>query len=202
MESSFGVPPIPSGRRPVFIDRDGVMNVDISPYVTHVELLEIFPYTVEALKLLHESGHDIFVISNQQGVAKGLTPPQELEKINEEFQSRLRPHGFEIKKFYYCTALKSENHPWRKPAPGMIHAACEEFGHSVEGSFFIGDKWSDIECGVNAGCRPVLVLSGVTGAEEWKEWRVQPELVFGDLLEAARFISGGVSELLARAGLS
>lgn len=175
-------------RKPIFIDRDGVINVDISPYVSRLELFQMFPWTVEALTLLDRAGYDIYVISNQQGVALGITPAEELEKINAALQAALAPHGFGVRKFYYCTALASENHPWRKPSPGMILAARDEFGLNLEGAFMIGDKEIDVECGLRAGCRPLLVLSGVTHGQSWTKWAHQPEAAFENLLEAARYV--------------
>ena len=175
-------------RKPIFLDRDGVINVDVSPYVTHVSKLKVFPYTVEALTILDRGGFDIYVISNQQGVALGLTPEEELDKINATIQSQLIPNGFQIKKFYYAKALRSERSDWRKPEPGMIFAARDEFGLDLEGSYFIGDKDTDIECGHRAGCIPLLVMSGVTYGDEWIGWQYKPKKVFSDLLSAAQWV--------------
>lgn len=174
--------------KPLFLDRDGVLNEDISPYVARLDQLRIFPWTAEALELLNRAGYDLYVVSNQQGVALGITPPEELERITEAIQNALRPRGFAIAKFYYCTAHDRENHPWRKPRCGMIEAAAEEFGFDPRGAFLIGDKWSDIEAAAVAGCRPILVYSGVTtpGAED--RWPYRPERSFPTLLEAARWI--------------
>ncbi|HVL39063.1 MAG TPA: HAD-IIIA family hydrolase [Fimbriimonadaceae bacterium] len=175
-------------RKPIFIDRDGVINVDIEPYVTHLDLFQLFPWTVEALRILHEADYDIYVISNQQGVGLGLTPMEEVEKMDALLQAALAPHEFQVKKFYYCTALKSENHPWRKPAPGMILAARDEFGLDLTDTFMIGDKQIDVMCALRAGCRPLLVLSGVTKGSEWMQWEHQPEAAFENLLDAARYV--------------
>jgi D-glycero-D-manno-heptose 1,7-bisphosphate phosphatase len=175
-------------RRPIFLDRDGVINVDISPYVSKVEDLKLFPWTVDAMRRLNEAGFDIYVISNQQGVAKGITKPEDLELITEAIQDALRPHGFEVRKFYYCTWHKSDNHSWRKPRPGMILAAIEEYSLDVGGAFMIGDKWSDVEAGARAGCRPLLVLSGVTAKDEWQSWAVKPEAAFENLSDAVDYV--------------
>jgi D-glycero-D-manno-heptose 1,7-bisphosphate phosphatase len=176
-------------RKPIFLDRDGVLNRDITPYVTTVDAFEIFPWTVHALSILDQAGYDIFVVSNQQGVGKGLLQIAELEKMNEKLQSQLRPLGFEIKKFYYCFALDSENDPWRKPGCGMLTAAGEEFGFDTQGCFMIGDKDTDLIAGAAAGCRPLLVLSGVTSADEIDRLEVKPEAVFPTLLEAAEHVT-------------
>ena len=175
--------------KPIFLDRDGVLNVDVTPYVPALDWLEIFPWTLDSLVKLNEAGFDIYVVSNQQGVALGVTPQEELDKMTEALQSLVRPHGFEIKKFYYCTAHNSENHPWRKPKSGMLLAAAEEFGFDPTGAFMIGDKESDLIAGVGADCRPLLVLTGVTPDDgRWEEWGTKPEAVFPTLLEATDYV--------------
>jgi len=175
-------------RKPLFLDRDGVLNRDITPYVSHLDKFEVFPYTVDALIRLDRAGFDFYVVSNQQGVALGITPEAELMKMEAHLQGLLQPHGFQIKKFYYCKALKNEDHTWRKPAPGMVFAARDEFGLDLEGAFLIGDKDTDIECGQRAGLRPLLVLSGVTAPGEEKGWTCPPEAVFPTLSEAADYV--------------
>ena len=175
-------------RKHIFLDRDGVLNVDVAPYVTKPEQLQIFPFTASTLRKLYEAGFDMYVISNQQGVALGLTSQEVLDHVTEAIQATVRPHGFEIKKFYYCTAHDGEAHPWRKPNPGMIHAAAEEFGFDPKGSFLIGDWWKDISAARAAGCRPLLVMSGVCKGEEYLQWPDQPEAVFPTLVEAAEYV--------------
>jgi D-glycero-D-manno-heptose 1,7-bisphosphate phosphatase len=175
-------------RRPIFLDRDGVLNRDITPYVSSLEEFEVFPWTVEALATLDRAGFDIYVVSNQQGVALGITPEAELDKMDAYLQGLLQPHGFQIKKFYYCKALRNEDHTWRKPAPGMVIAARDEFGLNLEGAFLIGDKDTDIECGRRAELRPLLVLSGVTAPGDELGWECPPEAVFPTLAEAAHYV--------------
>lgn len=176
-------------RRPIFLDRDGVINVDISPYVCRIEDLEIFPYTRECLRRLDAAGFDIYVVSNQQGVALGLTPPEVLDQIDAAFQALVAPLGFMIQKFYYATAHDREDHPWRKPSPGMILAARDEFGLSIDGAYMIGDKDTDMECGARAGCIPLLVRSGVTpGWEDATRWPYPPNGDFPTLVEAVDYV--------------
>jgi D-glycero-D-manno-heptose 1,7-bisphosphate phosphatase len=185
---SVGHNPKVSGKRPLFLDRDGVLNRDLKPYIATAEELEVFPWTLQALQILRDAGFEFYIVSNQQGVGKGVISPLELEKQTEKIESHLAAGGVRITRFYYCTALAAENHPWRKPGCGMIEAAKEEFGVDPKGAFLIGDRWSDIEAGARAGCRPLLVLSGGTDEGEWAEWTHQPEQVFPSLLEAAQWI--------------
>lgn len=173
--------------RPIFLDRDGVLNADVAPYLARPDQLHIFPWTVPTLARLMEAGFDLYVVSNQQGVALGITKPEDLEAITQKIVDTAREGGVEIRKFYYCTAHDGEAHPWRKPNPGMILAAGEEFGFDPTGAFLIGDWWKDIAAARAAGCRPLLVLSGVCRGDEWKSWEAQPEAVFPTLVEAAKY---------------
>ncbi len=182
------MPHSPHPRRPLFLDRDGVLNRERTPYITHAHQIELLPGVVDALEALHRAGFDFYVVSNQQGVAKGFIPEEELPKMSEVIQSALRPRGFEIRKFYYATAHASDSHPWRKPAPGMILAARDEFGLDLAGVFLVGDRWSDIEAGAAAGLRPLLVLTGLTAPGEWEGWKVPPEAVLEDLPSVARYV--------------
>lgn len=177
------------GRRPIFLDRDGVINVDVSPYVRTIDELELFPWTIDALSMIDAAGYDIYVISNQQGVALGLTSPEQLDLITVSIEEQLAEHGLAVKKFYYCTAHDGESHPWRKPSPGMILAARDEFGLDLEGAFMIGDKDTDMECAVRAGCRPLLVMSGVTPPGMERYFPYPPERVFENLLDAAKWLT-------------
>jgi len=81
-----------------------------------------------------------------------------------------------------------EEHEWRKPAPGMVFAARDEFGLELDGAFFIGDKDTDMECAHSAGVRALLVYSGVSYPGESLNWGCPPEKEFPTLLEAARWI--------------
>jgi len=177
-----------NARKPIFLDRDGVLNVDLTPYVSSAEDLELLPGTVEAIRRLDAAGFDAYVISNQQGVSLGLTPPEALDAIDEKIQSALQPYGVRIRRFYYCTSLDSACDPCRKPAPGMIYRARDEFGLDVDGAFLVGDKGTDVECARRAGCRPLLVLTGVARDREWEAWAHKPEKVFPDLLAAVEYV--------------
>ncbi len=175
-------------RKPIFLDRDGVINEDINPYVLHENQLKLFPWAIHSLKMLHDAGFDIYIISNQQGIAKGMMSESDLDKISQKIQNLLRPHGFQIAKFYYATAHSSEKHHWRKPESGMLYAARDEFHLQLEGAFFIGDKDTDIQCARQAGCRPLLVYSGVTEKGETQSWKYQPEADFPTLSEAILYV--------------
>lgn len=175
-------------RQPIFLDRDGVINVDITPYVCRFEDFQLFPYTIDALRILNEEGYDIYIISNQQGVSLGLIELGTLPRINDYLQEQCSRHGFRIKGIYYCTDIKTEADNCRKPSPAMILRAQQEHHLELYGATMVGDKWSDIECGYRAGLRTVLVYSGVTSRGEPKGWRVQPDAECETLLEAVHWV--------------
>ena len=177
-----------TSRKPIFLDRDGVLNVDLTPYVNSADDLELLPGTAEALTRLDRAGFDAFVVSNQQGVSLGITPPEALAAIDAKIQRALLTHGVQIGKFYYCTALDEAGDPCRKPSPGMIFKARDEFDLDIEGAFFVGDKQTDMECALRAGCRPLLVLTGVAKPGESETWIHKPEKVFENLLAAVDYV--------------
>lgn len=177
----------------IFLDRDGVINKDPGGwtehgYVTAWEQFIFLPGAVETLKKLNNAGYDIIVISNQAGVAKGHYTSGKLDEINGKMIHSLEKNGVRIKKVYYCTHQKSDNCECRKPKSGLIRQAEEELGINASGSYFIGDKESDMKAGRAAGLKTILVLSGMASAEDAAGWSAKPDHIFKDLSEAAGFI--------------
>lgn len=145
----------------IFLDRDGVLNVD-KRYVHKIEDLEILPGVIEGLKGLSDLGYKFIVVTNQAGIARGYYGEEHARLFNEELARRLEEHGIEIEKFYLCP-----HHPeftgdceCRKPKPTLALQAASEFGFEIKDSIFIGDKDSDIEFGKNCGGRTILVTNG------------------------------------------
>jgi D-glycero-D-manno-heptose 1,7-bisphosphate phosphatase len=170
------------------LDRDGVINQDAKPYVLSADQMVPEHGALEGMKTLHDAGFALYVVSNQQAVSKGFFTMDELERMSEKIQSWVRPLGFQIADFKYATALDEENHPWRKPAPGMILAHQADHNLNLEGAFLVGDRWSDIEAGARAGVRPLLLLTGAHGEDEVQGWSYAPEAIFPDLKAAADYI--------------
>ena len=165
-------------KKAVFIDRDGVIVVE-KDHLHRKEDLEILPRAAEAIKLLNNSGYLAIVITNQPVVARGLCTIAELDEINKHLESLLfKQAGARLDRIYYCP-----HHPnpkgkigangvntdyvkeceCRKPKPGIILQAGRDFGLDLSNSFMIGDKLGDIESGVRARCKTVLVKTGYGG---------------------------------------
>ena len=173
----------------MFLDRDGVINEDRDDYVKSLGELKIYPFAPESIRRLNEAGWPVFVISNQQGVAKGVIAEDSLLKIESEIARRVEEAGGRISGFYHCTHLDSDNCLCRKPKPGMLLTAAREHGIDLVGSIMVGDSERDIVAGKVAGCRAILLLSGHTNRRAVKDMAAYPDFVANDLAEATAHIT-------------
>lgn len=178
-------------RPAVFLDRDGVINVDPVEFVTRPEELQLIPSSAEAIARFNAAGVPVIVCSNQSGVARGLYTMQTLEQISERLQQMLGEHGARIDAFYYCPHDDADNCDCRKPRPGLLLRAAQAHGIALERSVFVGDSWRDIVAGRAAGVKTVLVLSGHVKPEMLGSAEIQqhpPDHVAPDLQGAAEWI--------------
>ncbi len=158
-------------RKAFFLDRDGVINVEIG-YLHEPDKTELLPGVAEAVKRIHDAGYMAVVVSNQAGVAKGYYPESCVHEVHARIQNILLSScGKEalIDAWYYCV-----HHPeygaavecdCRKPAPGMLQKAAEAFDIDLAGSFMIGDRITDLEAGRNSGCAGCCLVTTGAGKE-------------------------------------
>ncbi|MDD5135998.1 MAG: HAD family hydrolase [Candidatus Omnitrophica bacterium] len=182
--------------RPIFIDRDGVINKDPGgwtehSYVTNREDFHFLPGAKEALRLLNDNGYDIIIISNQGGVSKKFFSESALNEVTGKMLDELKEAGVRIEKVYYCVHQDSDNCDCRKPKTGLFRQAEEELGITAKGHYFIGDGKMDVEAGRRAGLKTVLVLSGKASLEAIDAWETKPDHIVGDLMEAVEAIVKG-----------
>lgn len=141
--------------RAVFLDRDDTLMVNV-PYLGDPDRVEIFPDAAEALFALRKANFLIFVVSNQSGVGRGLITREQVHAVNSELKRQF--NGDYIHAFYNSFATPDDPYATdRKPSPELVLEASVTHDLDLPGSFFIGDRLSDIECGLNAGCRTVLL---------------------------------------------
>ncbi|MDA3860150.1 MAG: HAD family hydrolase, partial [Melioribacteraceae bacterium] len=146
----------------VFFDRDNTLNYDHG-YLADPNLVRLFEGVGEGIaRLKNEFNFKIVVISNQSGIARGLFTETEVDAVNEKINAILKNNfNTEIDKFYYCPFhpdfSTEEESKCRKPYPMLVVKAAEELNIDLSKSYFVGDKASDIECGINAGIKTVLV---------------------------------------------
>jgi D-glycero-D-manno-heptose 1,7-bisphosphate phosphatase len=172
----------------IFLDRDGVLNVfKLGTYVNKPEDLEVFPFAGPAISIFNDLGYTVFVITNQSGIAKGHFGLATLCDIHRKLTATIQESGGDIKRFYTCIHNPGDKMcKCRKPKPGMILEAAATYDIDLSKSYMVGDAGSDIEAGVNAGCRTVAVLSGQLSEEhEWLSLPVRPEFMFTDVYRFA-----------------
>jgi D-glycero-D-manno-heptose 1,7-bisphosphate phosphatase len=172
----------------VFLDRDGVINEDRDDYVKTIAELNVFSFAPGAVRRLNDAGFQTFVVSNQQGVAKGLIREEDLMVIQAEIARRVVAAGGRISEFYYCRHMASENCGCRKPEAGMLLAAAKEHGIDLNESYMIGDSEKDIVAGKSAGCRSVLVLTGNMSRERVEGLSCAPDFLADDLSKAVDWV--------------
>jgi histidinol-phosphate phosphatase family protein len=188
----------------IFIDRDGVINKDPGgwtkfDYVTDFRDFHFLPGSLEALKLLNDNGVRVIIVSNQAGVSRGHFSKGELDAVNSKMLDEIGKRGGRIEAVYYCVHRDEDNCRCRKPKAGMLEDAAKRFNIKLEEAYMIGDSHVDIGAGKTAGARTIFVLSGKMSLGELRKRGENPDHVFGDLLEAVRWILSKEKRRFARA---
>ena len=177
----------------VFLDRDGTI-IELRDYLRRLDEISLIAGAADGLKLLHDAGYLLIVITNQSGVARGYFGEDFVKRANEKITGLFAAQGVAIDAFYYCP-----HHPdygdkidcgCRKPKTGMIDRAASDFSIDLSRSWVIGDNISDIKTAVNAGLPSALVMTGY-GREIIRDYPAhikRPEVIADDLLDAARQI--------------
>jgi len=177
--------------RAVFLDRDDTLIVNV-PYLGDPSRVEIFPEAAQALFALRKAGFLLFVVSNQSGVGRGLITRDQVFAVNAELKRQL--DGDYIHAFFQSYATPDDPYATdRKPSPELLHEAAKAHDLDLPASFFIGDRLSDIECGLNAGCRSVLLTHANSSRRESSDQeddvaRVKAHYIANTLNEAAKWI--------------
>jgi len=143
----------------LFLDRDGVINLKLDgEYVKNIDEFEFVVGAKTAISKLSKIFNYIFIITNQQGIAKGIMSDKDLFILHEYMLFELKNNGGAIDKIYYCPHLSSENCNCRKPNPGMIQQAMTDYPNiKLTHSYLIGDSDTDIIAGNKMGLISVKV---------------------------------------------
>lgn len=178
-----------SKQKAVFLDRDGTINKYVG-FLTNIADMELIDGAAEAVKLINRSGYLAIVVTNQPVIARGGVTLNELQEIHNKFETLLGLKGAYIDDLLFCP-----HHPdkgfdgeipeykidcmCRKPKPGMLLESAGKYNIDIEQSWMIGDSQSDIDAGMNAGCRVAGIGSKITA---------QGIPVFDNLLECINYI--------------
>jgi D-glycero-D-manno-heptose 1,7-bisphosphate phosphatase len=183
----------------VFLDRDGVINELIFNEKTgefeppHLaEELKLYDFSIKALKKISEKGFKLFLISNQPDYAKGKADLENIQAVHEELHNILIFHGIVFEKYFYCYHHPEGIHPGyakecdcRKPKPFFILNAINEFNLDKKNIWIVGDRDTDILCGLNAGIKTILIKNKLSANYQG---RVKPDFTANDLKEASDII--------------
>ncbi len=148
----------------VFLDRDGVINLEIGNYIQQMSDFHIHEHAINHIRTLNDKGYKVVVITNQGGIAKGLYTKSVLDSIHAKMNLEVTQNGGKIDAIYYCP-----HHPdfslclCRKPESLLIEKALARFRIDPSISLFIGDKQRDIDAALGAGVNGVLI-------EENEDW--------------------------------
>lgn len=148
----------------LFLDRDGVINVQINnEYIVKFSDFEFMPGVLSSIQKLGSIFKRIIIVTNQQGIGKKLMTEQDLMCLHEKMLFEIEEGGGKIDRIYYCPHLASSNCGCRKPKSGMIIQAFEDFPDiDTKYSYLVGDSDSDMEAGKNAHLNTVKVNNEYT----------------------------------------
>ena len=144
----------------IFLDRDGVINKEIN-YLYKIENFEFIDGVFDACLFFQNLNYQIIIISNQSGIARGFFSEKDYHILSKWLIKQFKENGVSILDTYYCPHAPDACCNCRKPKPGMLIKAIDEYNIDVEMSWMIGDKETDIEAANLAGIKnTILVRSG------------------------------------------
>lgn len=146
-------------RKVIFLDRDGVINrkAPEGDYVKNWGEFEFLPGAVTALKMLVRASYELYLISNQAGISRGLFTEADLGEIHKRMEMALGREGVSFAGIYFCPHGREDGCECRKPKPGLLFRAARENRLNLKNIIFIGDDERDMAAGRAAGCKTVLV---------------------------------------------
>lgn len=154
-------------QKAIFLDRDGTINKYVG-FLRSIDQFELIPGVADAIKKINASGYLCIVVTNQPVIARGEVTVDELDMIHKKMETELGFAGAYVDGLYYCPHHPHKGYEGeipelkfdcdcRKPKPGMLLKAAEDFNVDLEQSYMVGDGENDIKAGLAAGCKAVLI---------------------------------------------
>lgn len=171
--------------RALFLDRDGTITVGV-PTISRVDSVEkvaLLPHVLEGLEVLAALNYLVFFVTNQAGMAEGLIDEATFNEINGEVLRLIEPSGIKITDTYLCPHDEKSKCDCRKPKPKLLLDASAKYDIDLSQSWMIGDRLTDIQTGINAGTKTILVRSGEIDSAPLATYEAD------DLLEVAKYIT-------------
>ncbi len=177
-------------KKAIFFDRDGTLIVD-KIYLNDPDQIEYLPGVFTALKKFRDAGFIFFIATNQSGVPRGRVTIKNLNEIHRRMKAKFAEHGVDILEFYYAPYLTDHDHIFRKPNPGMLLQAAEEYNVDLGKSWMFGDRLTDVEAGRRAGARTIWLVNDTAEkfeADSSREDLSQPDGCFSSVEESVPFV--------------
>lgn len=176
-------------RRAIFLDRDGVLNVEAG-YLREPDALVMLPGAAEAVARFNRSGWQTIVFTNQSGVGRGFMTLDELERVHARLSEEIEKAGGTLAGVYACPHHPDDGCDCRKPLPGLLLQAAREHDIDLTQCCAVGDTPRDLHAAHAVGCRTFLVLSGHTRAYSLDTFPdPQPDAVLPDLAAVAALLT-------------
>lgn len=172
----------------LFLDRDGVINERIpDAYIDRWDDFRFCQGAVEALQLLQQHFDYLFIVTNQQGIGKGLMTVKQLNHIHEKMLKELQKAAVSIDAVYFCGALKEEEPNCRKPNPAMGLQAKKDFPTvDFKQAIMVGDSIIDLQFGRNLSMRTVLITTKLEEQHLWSPHKADWDWRFPSLWDWAK----------------
>ena len=154
-------------QRAIFLDRDGTINRYVG-FLRDIEQFELLPGAAEAIRRINASGYLAIVVTNQPVIARGEVTREQLREIHDKMETLLGREGAYVDAIYYCPHHPHRGYPGevaelkidcgcRKPKPGLLLQAAEDYNIDLTKSWMIGDSENDVQAGRAAGCRTMRI---------------------------------------------
>jgi len=176
----------------VALDRDGTINVEAN-YLSSPDQIELLPGAAEGMRRLHELGGRLLVVTNQSGIGRGYFSEEQLQQIHQRLCEQLSTEGVTLSGIYHAADHPDQATQRRKPGPGMLLEAAEEFGFDPSSVFVVGDKPCDVQLGQSVGATTFLVRTGY-GRQFEDDESCQPDYIVDDLCHMARVVERLMAE--------
>ena len=177
-----------SKKKAIILDRDGVLIEDKN-YSYKIGDLEVLPGVIEGLKQLQEE-FIFFIVTNQSGIGRGYYTVEDFHKYNNHLIAILEDNDIKIEKTFFCPHVREDNCDCRKPNPKYLKEIADQWDIDLESSWMIGDHPSDIQFGINGGCKTVYMITGHGGKhlQDLEEKGIKPNLVHSNFFDTTEEI--------------
>lgn len=175
----------------IFLDRDGVLIENEPEYVRDWSQVKIYSEAIHALSLPGIKNYKVVIVTNQSAVGRGLISLESASEINRLLVNLIHQQGGQVDSVYMCPHAPTDGCFCRKPKPGLLLQAAKDLSLDLQRSWMIGDAWSDVQAGQNAGVQHAVLLKTGRGREELllpRPENITSHFIFDNIFQAINAI--------------